>query len=82
MAELWWVRGGFEDDVLVVVRSVRRRNLHDRETRRGATWALALEATDELEVGLYSGCEASLSWKAAHDSAASGWLWWAWVMTA
>jgi hypothetical protein len=64
-AELWWVRGGPEDDVRTIVRGVRRRSLQGRTIRLGATWTLVLEATDELGVGLYSGCGATSSWRAA-----------------
>ena len=52
IAELWCVKGGLEDDVRMTVRGVRRRSLHGRKIRRGATWTLVLEAADELEAGL------------------------------
>jgi hypothetical protein len=61
IVELWSVRGGPEDGVRMILRGVRRRSLHGRKIRRGATWTLVLKATDELGVGLYSGCGATLS---------------------
>ena len=65
IAELWWVRGGPEDDVRMIVCGVRRRSLDGRKIRHGAAWTLVLKATDELGARLYSGCGATLSWRVA-----------------